>query len=442
MNFQDIATRILDVFSKKLVKEAVSTLPEEQQVMVDYYGSNLPLKLANYEGEKWYKFWMMNDGTIIPVKFAHVNTSSEAFEGNGYYFDPYSSLIESGAIRGHIDPSNNEISIEFNDLPTSGQIDSLKKLIIKYSVKKIVTDDYGTMELKSPEHLEYLITYGPVEEKKLDEDGAPAGPAPAVQPTGTTEDHISYLPTRLGEKGKKLRKKKRKLVKEAVATSTLPGIQQKLVNKLGVIRYESEGVDEKRIVEAVSVDLKRLRSDLKKELIKLFNDEAFLLMVNHYDVWRSTFGVKSHRTAKVAVTIENSERDIQRLYGQLLREYGDSKGNLEMLIAAIQDRRPLGQFDVFNKFNNLFGTRVESVFGGVTLVFEGTIDFIYDSSESVYIEDDEVLDSVEEMFGRIIKRSRKLIYPVGGKFRVGFFNGLKNLIASGDDKMENTDEEV
>jgi hypothetical protein len=196
-------------------------------------------------------------------------------------------------------------------------------------------------------------------------------------------------------------------------------------------------MDEKKIMEAVSVDLKRLRSDLKKELIKLFNDEAFLLMVNHYDVWRSTLGVKNHRTAKVTVTIENSERDIQRLYGQLLREYGDDKGNLEMIIAAIQDRRPLGQFDVFNKFSNLFGTRVESVFGGITLVYEGTIDFIYDNSESVYIDDNEILDSAEEMFGKAVKRSRNLLYPVGGKFRVGFFNGLKNLISG---KMENKDE--
>ncbi len=245
-------------------------------------------------------------------------------------------------------------------------------------------------------------------ERKIVEDAGPSvTPASQSDASGgtTTEDHISFIPSHMGERGKRVKKRKKKLIS---------------------------------VKEAVSQDLRRLRDELKTQLDKLFSGEDFLLMENHFASWKSAFGIRGFRTHMVAVPIEDKNRGIRRIYGDLLRKYGDDKGNLEMLISAIEEGRPLGQFEVFNKFDNLFGSRVESKFSGVKLVFEETIDFIYDPSQSIYIEDPRVLDSVEEQFGGTIKRSRNVIYPIGGKFKIGFYNQLRSV--TGDSGVEDVTE--
>lgn len=401
MSFYDLTTNIFD---KKYLNDNTSLLPYEQQVMIDFYGKDNELKVSSFNGEHWYKFWMMNDGTIVPVDYTHSTAVDDTFGSNNKYDD----LLNSGAIRGHINSKTGEINIEYVVSPTDKQIGALKQLVIYYNIKQITINDYDAIMLKSPDYVEYLINYGPVSEKMVNEEGSSIGSI-SNDSSGTTEDHISYIPIKLGEKGKNNKKRKK-------------------------FRFNKNNVK-----ESVDDNIKRLHSELKINLVKLFNGKNFLLLVNHYDIWKSVFGIKKYRTVKTSVTIENFEYDIKHLYKMLINEYGNDRGNLELLIASIQNERPLGQFDVFNKFDTLYGTRIESSYESITLVFEGTVDFIYDYSESVYIDDDEILDVVEEEFGDSIKRSRKLIYPVGGKFRVGFFNKLKNLIIQ-DNKVENKNE--
>ncbi|MHA1170438.1 MAG: hypothetical protein ACTSRU_21630 [Candidatus Hodarchaeales archaeon] len=246
-------------------------------------------------------------------------------------------------------------------------------------------------------------------------DAAPAAQASPGSSGSTTEDNISYLPARMGERGKPKRAKKKK--------------ERNLVHER-----------ERMLREAINKDLKSLRSELKVQLNKLFDGEAFLLLGNHLSSWKATFGVSAFRTNKIAVPVENKSRGIQKIYGQLLREYGKDKGNLEMLISAIQDGRPLGQFSVFDKFDNLFGSRAESVVDGIKVIFEETIDFILDLSQSIYISDLEVLDLVEEEFKGSIKRSKNLIFPIGGKFRVGFYSHLKSVIEDSQTREEDDNE--
>ena len=100
---------------------------------------------------------------------------------------------------------------------------------------------------------------------------------------------------------------------------------------------------ERMLREAINKDLESLRSDFKVQLNKLFDGESFLLLGNHLSSWKVTFGVSAFRTNKVAVPVENKSRGIQNIYGKLLREYGKDKGNLEMLISAIQDGRQIGR---------------------------------------------------------------------------------------------------
>jgi hypothetical protein len=247
---------------------------------------------------------------------------------------------------------------------------------------------------------------------RVNEDGA--APAPVGPSTGpnvggaTTENDIQALPVHLGASTARRKKKKVKMIK-------------------GLVK------------EAVDKDLERLRKELKLELIKMFNHDEFVTTVQVWNAFKSAFGAGQSRTQRTAVTCERQQKDAQKLYGDLLREHGDDKGSIEMIISAIQEKRPLGQFPVMRKYDNLFGTRTGVDFQGIKIVFEATVDFIYDPTQTMYIDDLELLDRIEEDFGSIIKRSKNVLYPVGGKFNHDFFNQLKSMMS--DNVEELKDEE-
>lgn len=617
MNFHDLSTRIMDRI--RPIREAESTavtLPKVQQKMVDKYGAQ-PLVKSTLKGENWYKFWLMSDGTVIPVEFTHDGTSRKANVG-------YDSLLLSGAIRGSI-RGEATLVFECKRDPSYKQIESLKKLFVRYGIMEVVYSysrkGYAySGEVKSPDHLEYLIKYGTIDEAKIKEDGTgPAPAAPAGPVTGpnvggsTTEDDISYIPAHLGAR----RKRKKRLIKARIKEAkhdwdfyrekntvvgfiwydgtfdafdpriehadalekftkysddikfvdfiiekgapVIMGIRidhllsnsevrtiNRLIKDFDVIRlnidmyfvgdpdvgsesfdpvdsswwtkiseiltkykpvkeslkdYEDqflndkfrEGFDayyeekltgsyvkcpyksdtrdfadwvfgystakkeEKKLLrkpkrelkhgspfehlirEAAEDDLSRLRKELKNELVKLFDRDEFVITTKAWNSFKSAFGQGRSRTARVAVSCENKQKDAQRLYGRLLRQYGEDKGNLEIMIAAMQEGRPLGQFATMSDFDNLFGTRTEVVFQGVKIVLEATVDFIYDPTQTLYIDDPELLDRIEEDLGDVVKRRKNVLYPIGGKFRLDFFDSLKSMMS--DSVEEPEDEE-
>lgn len=431
VNFYDLATRIFDSIHNRLNE---SRLPDLQQKVKDYFGpatSDQMWKKSVCPGEDGIKMWVLNDGTLIWVKDIHADIPVDVMEyseeeqsrieGYNWRILADEEFIGTGAIKIFYDMKSKsiEVGVSFGDEITPEQIRSIQELVRLYSSKTLVLWD-KEFKLSSYRDVSNILRGEPVKKSQVsqfhesvNEDGAAPAPAPSSPAQSsashgtTTEDHISYLPARVGEGGRKRRRKFKKLTG-----------------------------DMSMIKEALSNDMKSLRSDLKVELNKLFNGEAFLLLENHFASWKSTFGIQSLRTNKVAVPIEDKRHGIQRIYGQLIREYGNDKGNLEMLISAIQDGRPLGQFEVFNKFDNLFGSRVESKVDGVKVVFEVTIDFIYDPTQTIYIDNPEVLDSVEEQFKNVIKRSKNLLFPVGGKFKIGFYNQLRSIIEDSTNERE------
>ena len=239
----------------------------------------------------------------------------------------------------------------------------------------------------------------------VDED---AGPAPAASVSdGTTESDISALPAHVGMSTRRRKKKKPSVI----------GMK-----------------------EAVDEDLGRLRKELKTQMVKMLNRDQFQVTADAARAFQSVFGTGNPRTQRTAVTIERQQRDAQKLYGDLLREHGEDKGSLEMVISAIQEGMPLGQFAGMSKYNNLYGTRVEVKFQGITLIFEAKVDFIYDPTQTLYIDDEELLDRIEEDFGSIIKRKKNVIYPVGGKFDPDFFKQLKSMMSDSVQEPEHEEQ--
>lgn len=726
MSFFDLATRLIDKI--RPVREVIATLPEPQQKMINTYGNDEKLVISTWPNEKYLKFWLLDDGTVIPVGHAHHDTCQKA----GVSSD---ELRNSGAYWGHIDTGSREpyMAVSGKKNPTSEQIEKLKSLFIKYQIKKVSFKSFYGL-VKSSEHLSYLLTYGEIDETKLKEDGAGAGPSagPVNGPAGggaTTEDDISALPTEVGRKRRKRKKtavigvkendeirrlrrvqkhvagfiwpdgtfdtfpwkmeheealdklfrdrdkfidfvlerdrgilglridhvlnpdeirtineiiesygivrlnvdlyaedldalpfqnksfepvdrswsrivndafKNAKPIREAfginedfdeyweryyelqdeidqevvndwmkqrgkpdsmqpwdlipssklkkiynefarsgvvhdeksilefesiivrnvqkisantrlmghdtrealldildstgISEDDLDGFEDYCVDRdgewrvsdyavgnlataairimraksvedkliaidmlLNIVHSRSDlsswfveggrstldklaGMSERRhnmITEAVDDDLSRLRKELKTQMVKLVNREEFQVTADAARNFQAVFGVGAPRTQRVAIKIERQQKDAQKLYGDLLREHGDDKGSIEMLIAAMQEGRPLGQFTGLTKYDYLYGTRIEVKFQGIQLFFESKVDFIYDPTQSLYVGDDELVDKIEEELGRSIKRRKNLLYPVGGKFQPDFFEQLKSMMSDSVEEPKN-----
>jgi len=191
------------------------------------------------------------------------------------------------------------------------------------------------------------------------------------------------------------------------------------------------------LIEAIEDELLELRKGLKPALVKMINEQQFTALDKTVKVWGSTFGIERIITDrnKVAVTIGHKGRDIQKLYGNLLRAYGEDKGGLEMLLADIASDRPLGAYSVIKKYDFLYGDRVVSVFGDVTLIFEAVVDTAFMTSCSIYISDEDVLDEAEDRL-ITIKRVGNVLYPFAEQFDVGFFNSLRNILEETIEDME------
>jgi len=194
--------------------------------------------------------------------------------------------------------------------------------------------------------------------------------------------------------------------------------------------------------EALEDELSDLRKGLKPSLVKMYNEQNFELTDKTIKVWNSVFGIDQIITDrnKVAVTSGHKGKDIQKLYGKLLRAYGEDKGGLEMLLADIENDRPLGAYSEVKKFDYLYGDRVVSVLHDITLIFEAVVDTAHMTSESIYVSDNDVLDELEDQLTSV-KRVGNVLYPESERFDVGFFSALRNILEDTTEEMEAESEE-
>ena len=282
----------------------------------------------------------------------------------------------------------------------------------------------------------------------------------------TTEDAISYIPAHLGTvkaKIKNLAQEKPEWGIQVLEDQNFKTLQ--IENRMRIIvpnehwdnflqifdggKLEGRSYLNLRtilkevITEAVKDNMKNLRKDLKPALTEMFNERDSRAVDKIASVWKSWFGLQSYRTDRGVkgpiVSCERKTKDIQQLYGKLLREYGKDKGNLEMLLEDIDKNRPLNTYDIFKDHSFLYGTRIQSSYERVTLIFEAMIDTAFNSTQSLYIEDGEVLDEIDDQI-REVKRVGNVLYPIGGQFDFNFLRILKEVIEDATSKKEEEEE--
>jgi len=276
----------------------------------------------------------------------------------------------------------------------------------------------------------------------------------------TTMDAIAFIPAHMGvvrAKVKDLAKRKLKWGLEILEDDegnkdvrledalriTVPKEHWSIFQEMFVGNLDNDSyLNLKSLLNEVMEDeLRDLRAGIKPALHEMYNEQRFTSLDKTIKVWQGRFGTSKiiTDTRNVAVTSERKGSDIQRLYGSLLRAYKNDKGGMEMLLSDMKSSRPLSAYDIFKNYNYLYGTRVQSEFYGVTLIFEANIDMAFMTSESIYIEDEDVLEEVEDQI-ITVKRVGDVLFPSNERFSVGFFNSLYNIIgevAEEQEKQEN-----
>lgn len=269
----------------------------------------------------------------------------------------------------------------------------------------------------------------------------------------TTMDAISFLPAQMGvvrDKVKKLSKLKQKwgleiledddgnkdVRIEDVLRITVPKEHWDIFQEMfvGDLNNDSYLNLKSLLNEVMEDELKDLRDDLKPALVEMFSEQRFCSLDKTITVWQGRFGINSFVTDRnnVAVVSSQKEKGIQRLYGDLLRAYGEDRGGLEMLLNNINSNEPLGAYDVLKKYDFLYGSRVKSRFLDVNLIFEATVDMAFVISESIYVSDEAVLDEIEDNI-TTVKRVGSVLYPANEMFDVDFFGTLQEFIEESEE---------
>lgn len=135
-------------------------LPSIQKTLRDHYGPSEELTISTQREEPWIKFWMLNDGTLLPVEYTHARTAS-----GDYKFDfGWLHLKRSGAIRGSVKKGYRELMLHFEKDFTDKQINSIKRLYREYHIDKILymkNMDYREISIDSEDRLDAVLKYGP-----------------------------------------------------------------------------------------------------------------------------------------------------------------------------------------------------------------------------------------------------------------------------------------
>ena len=280
----------------------------------------------------------------------------------------------------------------------------------------------------------------------------------------TTQDAISFLPAQIGvvrNKVKSLAKQKQKwgleiledddgnkdvriedAIRIIVPKEHWDVFQEMFVGDLNNDSY----LNLKSLLnETIEDELRDLRNDLKPALVEMFNEQRFNSLDKTVKVWQGRFGINRIITNKSRVAVasepDRKGKDIQKLCGDLLRAYGEDKGGMEMLLADIKSARPLGAYDVFKKYDFLYGSRATSEFLDVTLIFEAIIDMSFVIKQTISVDRnsngqwEEVLDEIEDQIVSV-KRVGNVLYPYNEKFDVGFFGTLCDIIEEVSEESE------
>lgn len=192
---------------------------------------------------------------------------------------------------------------------------------------------------------------------------------------------------------------------------------QKELKQIGFPKYRKN-----RPVKEAEESVKALKNQIIKALKDLVGKSK--LHVSDFTVAFPRYNDATPAT--VLLDLLSIADGLGRLYNKLPNDLGE----LELIKNSLLDHRPLNVYEAFRGINHLYGCRLASSQEGVRLVYECGLNLAYLESETLLVNDIDIIGEIRTQI-KSVRIADRLLFPVGGLFEPSVFNKVKSIIATG-----------
>ena len=146
--------------------------------------------------------------------------------------------------------------------------------------------------------------------------------------------------------------------------------------------------------EAITMGPPKFRNALRRAFHGVFKQRKVQAFEGIMARWLSEFPQSLYLTGKTpAICLETRKKDITNLIHAVVKQH-ESVQDREAFLLKLKETKELEQDPVFKSHPWFAGTRISSVYGGVSMVFEGSLGYDGNVAISVLIHDPEVVEAV------------------------------------------------
>lgn len=169
-------------------------------------------------------------------------------------------------------------------------------------------------------------------------------------------------------------------------------------------KYRMEADITEFIREATDEITGKLVRDSRLLLHRSFREQPFVGVVNDIVTWERMLGrLRYVNESSTLLQRQDFEGSLRNLFGDLAEAYKDDIGGLQMLAKALKEKTSLADFEPFSKYQNLFGTKIQSRIGEVMLEFESVVDISFKAFSVIRTKSSAILEGVKEVSGVSVK---------------------------------------
>ena len=179
--------------------------------------------------------------------------------------------------------------------------------------------------------------------------------------------------------------------------------------------------------EAKDDDIRQASAEFEKSLYRVLMKDPIKQAGENIAIWNKTVQkLKNSTGANVMIKFEDMKNDVKGVTSSVQTIYEEDRGMLELLTSALQQLRPLGTFEPFDKYEYFVGTRIESTWQKIPLAYETFVDMSFVPHEHIVCEEREVLDELQGVKG--IRVATNTIFPTGKQFTAKQIKAVRDAI--------------
>jgi hypothetical protein len=150
--------------------------------------------------------------------------------------------------------------------------------------------------------------------------------------------------------------------------------------------------------------------------------QSSMVLMKH---WLHTFPNSKFISSdeKIAIKLNDYDNDAKKLAQEVENLYGDDIGEIDAMVNALEEGDPIGGLE---DYEYIVGIKIQSSYEGVNMIIEFDVNSAMVCSQSIYIDNVDVLEELESY--RTIKVLYRRIFPVGHEFQPSIFGNIKDVI--------------